>query len=322
MVTLVSDWRRALFLLHLFENERKLTYMDTNKNKTIYYNNLVEAIGLPTGTNVQFFTLNAESPLITSSQDCSILFLDAVLVALCRKGSCVAIVGGAPQTLEAGQLLIVFMGTHCRFSSISPDFEADVFFGRIPPRASYNSLSKAFPRIKSSPVLSLMESEYATLTAFFSYVKQTVANPYNSHRSELDVNILTLLHDELADIFLNRNFAVKESTPDEMLVKNFHIMLSTSAFEHREVEYFANQFKMSSKRFAQKIKKITGSTPSDLITSAVIRNAKRLLSSTELSSGDIAAKLNFATPSFFCRYFRRYTGVTPSQWRTQNASKR
>jgi YesN/AraC family two-component response regulator len=55
-----------------------------------------------------------------------------------------------------------------------------------------------------------------------------------------------------------------------------------------------------------------------LIASAVIKNAKKLLSSTELSSAEIAEKLNFSTPSFFCRYFKRYTGTTPQEWRVRS----
>jgi DNA topoisomerase IA len=50
----------------------------------------------------------------------------------------------------------------------------------------------------------------------------------------------------------------------------------------------------------------------------VIKNAKKLLSSTELSSAEIAEKLNFSTPSFFCRYFKRYTGTTPQEWRVRS----
>lgn len=292
--------------------------MEEKKSVALGYEYMVTSLGLPNGPRVQYLDLSADDEFIVGVLDRSIVLLDAVLMWVCRRGSCVAVVSGATHTIEAGQMLLVFADTHCRFVSISSDFEASAMLGRIPQNPNYNSLANAFPRIKIQPVLSLDKGEYNTLSAFLEYVKHSTSNPYNSHRSELDVNILALLHDELADMFMHRNFEVRESSADELLVKRFDMLLSVSTFEHRDVEYFAGQFNLSSKKFAQKIRRITGSNPSEMISAAVIKNAKRLLLSTELTSGEIAQRLHFATPSFFCRYFRRYTGLTPSEWRAAN----
>ena len=67
--------------------------------------------------------------------------------------------------------------------------------------------------------------------------------------------------------------------------------------------------------FSGKIKRVTGITPSDMIAEMVIKNAKRLLLNASLSTTIVSDRMNFATPSFFCRYFKRYTGMTPQQWR-------
>lgn len=292
--------------------------MEERHHLSLGYDNVVRALELPEGHNVCHFDLTADNYLIKGAFDRSIVMIDAVLMWLCRKGSCVAIVGGITHTVDAGQMLIVFAGTHCRFHSVSTDFEASILFLRVPLKTTYNSLVNSFPRIKFLPVLTLSEQEFDLLSALFDYIKLSVAKTHHSHRSELDVSIQSLLHDELADMLLHRNFEVKESSADEQLTKRFEIMLSKSSFEHRDVDYFASQFNIPSKKFAQKIRRITGVNPSVMISAAVIKNAKRLLSSTELSSSEIAERLHFATPSFFCRYFRRYTGLTPSEWRMEN----
>lgn len=292
--------------------------MEERHHLSLGYDNVVRALELPEGHNVCHFDLTADNYLIKGAFDRSIVMIDAVLMWLCRKGSCVAIVGGITHTVDAGQMLIVFAGTHCRFHSVSTDFEASILFLRVPLKTTYNSLVNSFPRIKFLPVLTLSEQEFDLLSALFDYIKLSVAKSHHSHRSELDVSIQSLLHDELADMLLHRNFEVKESSADEQLTKRFEIMLSKSSFEHRDVDYFASQFNIPSKKFAQKIRRITGVNPSVMISAAVIKNAKRLLSSTELSSSEIAERLHFATPSFFCRYFRRYTGLTPSEWRMEN----
>jgi AraC family transcriptional activator of pobA len=152
------------------------------------------------------------------------------------------------------------------------------------------------------------------------YVDCTSRNSLNYSRDDIDNNILSLLRSELVDIFLHRNLAVREATADEQLVKRFNMLLAVHSFEHRDVEHYAAEFNLPPKRFAAKVKRVTGTTPSDLIASAVVRNAKKLLVSTELSSAEIAEKLNFSTPSFFCRYFKRYAGTTPQEWRVRSTS--
>ena len=308
-VEVLDRGTRKLFATNIMEDKHHIS---------LGYDYVVKALELPEGHNICHFDLTADNYLIRGVFDRSIVMLDAVLMWLCHKGSCVAIVGGITHTVDAGQMLIVFAGTHCRFHSVSADFEASTLLLRIPSNAAYNSLAKSFPRIKFLPVLTLSEQEFDLLSALFNYAKLSVAKPHHSHRSEVDVSIQSLLHDELADLFLHRNYEIKESSADEQLVKRFEIMLSKSSFEHRDVDYFASQFNIPSKKFAQKIRRITGVNPSVMISAAVIKNAKRLLSSTELSSSEIAERLHFATPSFFCRYFRRYTGLTPSEWRMEN----
>lgn len=295
--------------------------METKTSKTISYEFISRSLGLREGPQLRYFDLRADDRLVSGAMERSIVLSDVLLVWLCRKGSCSATVSGMTHKLSAGQMLIVFQGTYCRFHSVSADFEASTVVGQINPKATYNSLSIAFPKILALPILTLNNREYTTLLALFEYVRTSLLNPDNAHRKELDVGILAILHDELSDILLRSKFELRGQTPDEQLVKKFRLMLSVGTFEHRDVEYYAQQFGLTPKRFAVKVKKVTGSTPSEMINTAVVTAAKRYLACTDLSTTEISNKLNFATPSFFCRYFRRYTKTTPSEWREKNASK-
>lgn len=274
---------------------------------------------MPKGPKVFYLDLREGDNLMDTTAERSIVIEDAVLVWVCRKGGCVAMVDGINHTLMAGQLLVVFPGTFCRFGALSHDFEAATIVGRISPNATYNSIAKSFPKILTAPVLMLSEQENELLTSLFQYAKYSLRNHSNSHRSELDVGFMSLLHDELSDMLLRRRFEMKERSQGEQMVAMFEKMLSVSTFEHRDVDYYAEQFKLSPKRFAAIVKKVTGKTPSMMIVESLIVAAKRLLVCTDLSSSDIADKLHFTSPSFFCRYFRHYTGQTPIEWRNTHA---
>ncbi len=292
--------------------------VDAKQYLAVDYDTIVKMRGLDPATSFRYFELKSGDEFLEGMMNRSVLLKDVVMVWICRSGSVVVSVDGGSHTLVAGQMAIIFANTYCRFSLLSSDFVADSIMGRITHENSVDSIVTTFPRVRQMPVVSLLKQENAILSSLMKYVHCTSQNRHNASRADIDNNILALLRSELIDIFLRRNLAVREATPDEQLVKRFNVLLAVHSFEHRDVEHYAAEFNLAPKRFAAKVKRITGTTPSDLIASAVIKNAKKLLSSTELSSAEIAEKLNFSTPSFFCRYFKRYTGTTPQEWRVRS----
>lgn len=293
--------------------------VETKGQSIISYNGVIEYFGLHTESGFHYFDIAVGDDVVDKIHNRSIMLTDAVLVWICRQGSIVISVNGVSHTFSAGQMLVVFAQTYSRINTITSDFAASIILGRISSEASVDSIIKTFPRVSQMPVVSLLKQENATLTALMNYIDVSSHNYRCPSRGDIDNNILAILRAEMIDIFLRRNLAAREATEDEQLVKRFNMMLAVSSFEHRDVEYYASECNLHPKRFAVKVKRITGTTPSDLIASAVIKNAKRLLVSTELGSHEIAEKLNFSTPSFFCRYFKRYVGKTPQEWRDENS---
>ncbi|MFE0700033.1 AraC family transcriptional regulator [Streptomyces sp. NPDC058872] len=66
---------------------------------------------------------------------------------------------------------------------------------------------------------------------------------------------------------------------------------------------------------AEAVRAATGRTPAALLREARTREAQRLIISTELSIRQIAARVGFADPAYFCRFFRRETGRSPGDFR-------
>lgn len=60
---------------------------------------------------------------------------------------------------------------------------------------------------------------------------------------------------------------------------------------------------------------ILGIPAGELIRNRVILEAKRLLINLELNITEIAYKLNFADNSYFTKFFKKYTGLTPEDFR-------
>ncbi|MFI8371400.1 helix-turn-helix domain-containing protein [Streptomyces sp. NPDC085466] len=63
------------------------------------------------------------------------------------------------------------------------------------------------------------------------------------------------------------------------------------------------------------VRAATGRTPAALLREARVREAQRLLVATGLSVRQVAARVGFEDPAYFCRFFRREVGRSPGDFR-------
>lgn len=83
----------------------------------------------------------------------------------------------------------------------------------------------------------------------------------------------------------------------------------------RRLTDYAARLGMTSDRLNEHCKRATGVTAAHLLRQRVLTEAKRQLLFTDLSASQIAYELGFADPTHLSRFFRRYTGLTPSAFR-------
>ena len=62
----------------------------------------------------------------------------------------------------------------------------------------------------------------------------------------------------------------------------------------------------------------TGIKLSEFIMREKIEEAKRLLRYTDRSSADIGEYLAFSSPAHFSRVFKKYSGLTPNEYRMKH----
>lgn len=65
-------------------------------------------------------------------------------------------------------------------------------------------------------------------------------------------------------------------------------------------------------------KEITGITVGDFINQARLEKAKGLLQGSRLTVLEISREMGFATDNYFCRWFKKRTGMSPHQYRERN----
>ena len=120
--------------------------------------------------------------------------------------------------------------------------------------------------------------------------------------------------------YLQRN---PQYRPDEVksyrvreLFNRFMMLLEKHYKISRDVNYYAEKMNISSKYLTNIVNQVTGHTPKTIIDQYVILQLKMHLKRTTQSIKEMAWKFHFADVSFFCRYFKKHTGLTPQQIRS------
>ena len=120
--------------------------------------------------------------------------------------------------------------------------------------------------------------------------------------------------------YLQRN---PQYRPDEVksyrvreLFNRFMMLLESDYKISRDVNYYAEKMNISSKYLTNIVSQVTGHTPKTIIDQYVILQLKMHLKRTTQSIKEMAWEFHFADVSFFCRYFKKHTGLTPQQIRS------
>ena len=105
------------------------------------------------------------------------------------------------------------------------------------------------------------------------------------------------------------------SNHTDELFNKFLDLLREYCSTERSVEFYASKMGITPKYLSLILKKKSGRNASKLIDEAVVYEAKRLLKYSGMSINEIALKLNFASQSFFGKYFKQRVGVSPSRYK-------
>ena len=84
---------------------------------------------------------------------------------------------------------------------------------------------------------------------------------------------------------------------------------------HRDVSWYSEQMSLSEKAVNDICKKVLGKTVKDIIQERLVLEMKRGIAPGEKSFKQLSFELGFSEPSYFTRYFKQKTGLTPERYR-------
>ena len=92
-------------------------------------------------------------------------------------------------------------------------------------------------------------------------------------------------------------------------------LIEMNYIEHRDVCFYSEKMSMSDKVVNDISKKVLGKTVKDIIQDCLVLEIKREIASGIKTFKELAFHLGFNEPSYFTRFFKQKTGLTPEKYR-------
>ena len=169
---------------------------------------------------------------------------------------------------------------------------------------------------RAEPVELLDDIDMRGLLDFYDILKVQYDAPESPFKKRKMMALLQAALFEMMDIHCRREeVAEHQKTRKVEIMARFIILVSENFRSQRQVGFYSEQLCVSSKHLSAVVKEISGRTAGEWIENYVTVEAKVLLRSTDLTIQEIASRLNFTNQSFFGKYFKHQTGMSPSEYR-------
>lgn len=318
--------RNGLNFIYLFIKRYNLMAMDTNGNLLhMDLNDLSDQTGALHIDNRLILIDNLETP--SSGEPDGLSFVNYP-VKLSFSIAMIIVSGRVRvrinlENFEAGEgdAIIVLQGNIGEFCHMQPDTRiaviafADEFLNIQKHIRTALSIQQL---IYSNPVLHLEGKFMEESLDIYRKMKSKLRESDNVFRNEVVQGyIQALLYNTYNYFYKLRqtdSFHISPGSRNQEIYMCFIQTVQKNYMRERNITFYADVLCISPKYLSQVIKNVTGRLAGEWISDYVILEAKALLKTKRYTVQQICDMLNFANQSFFGKYFKRKTGMSPKAY--------
>lgn len=219
--------------------------------------------------------------------------------------------------VKSGAVFFITPDLYPAITDISSDFDAqyilctteylnDVLFGL--PSDFYNA-------IFLHPFVQAGEN----LTHCFLFIEQLASsddNPFLEHLLTDQLHSFSLLYFWELQKLYGHEFA-NAGNSAEILCGKFYDLVLVDSSRHREVSYYAEKLCITANYLSMIVRTHCNESPKQAISRQVISEIKYKLIHTRNDISTISRELNFPDASYMCRYFKKETQMSLTEYRSR-----
>ncbi len=249
--------------------------------------------------------------------------LDMAVFGLCLSGECCIKIGDQEYVFTQNKYLVILPGQVVRIVHHSEDFrpiliccdrkvlaEVTQFQRIILPLLLY---------IRHQPCEELDASDIAWLTKYYQLIFNEMCETNNIFQKATTRGLLQAMIAKICNLYA-REVSLHNTGGNgrqEEVFTNFIRELSIGYKQHRDLQYYADRLCLTAKYLSAIVKQVSGLSATQWIECCVVEETKVLLQTTSLTIQQIADELNFPNQSFFGKYIKKHTGLSPKELRKQ-----
>lgn len=250
--------------------------------------------------------------------------VDAYVFVICSDGQIELSCNQSCITLSADSMFLYSPGSVVRLNALEPS-HLDVivfnheFFGRLGLKP--DDVPYQYRILRERQVFTLSKKDRCHLQALLSVASEFISmDKSNFHYCEMVKSAFkTFIYRAFYLISQQSGRFAYDSLTSQgnSHFDRFIRILEENYKKEHSINFYSQKMGLSPKYMSLMIKKVSGKLATEWIDEYVILEAKNLLRYSSLSIQEIAYSLNFSNQSFFGKYFKRHTGVSPNTYRTK-----
>ena len=242
--------------------------------------------------------------------------INGLIVIMISSGEGCLKINGKEYTTQVGTLISLLPFHLIENHYVSDDFSCNYLLYRFDFMADFPFVLKSeiSERIGNKPYLILNPEEYKHLNEFYSFISRQYNRYNHPSREEIIKAQLFSFIAELSFIYTRQPPRLSTNRQDQ-IVDDFFRVLHEHHKKERNLSFYADKLCMTTKYLSKILKQTTGHSLYRWVSDFSLQEAKILLKSSEMSVLQISEELNYPNSSFFARFFKKNTGMTPLQFR-------
>lgn len=257
---------------------------------------------------------------------------------LCKEGEVTLTIDSMEYHLCPSSIIVYFSYSTLHIISHTPNLRGTLIGANleiIQPMLYNVSNFNALFVIKQVPHQVISQTQYWALTQYISLLKDVTRKEHEENanlESAPNKPVIEIAHKqaellsyalmlEVLQCYTNvtaNNEAF--SRKDEVLQKFVSMLYRKYRTEH-EVGYYAEQQFLTTRYFSTIVKERSGKSPSQWIATALLVDARNLLRHTNMTIKEISDTLYFPNQSYFGKWFKNLTSLSPLEFRKGKPEK-
>ena len=219
--------------------------------------------------------------------------------------------------LTSGTLIYISPGTIIHPKRLSSDFRifGMALFSNFPMPFAQGQTPSAFNGQVRDFQIHASEKDIATAKHILDTIWQIVHATDDYHRPTVTALVAAQVHHYDHLFHQQANQLASKRSREQTIFDRFLHLVTQHCTEHHQIGYYAEHMCLTERYLNTVIRQTSGTTAKEWIDRALITRIKIELRHTDKLAAQIANEMHFANPSFFSKYFRRITGMTPGEYR-------